>query len=317
MPELRHDPVSGRLVVVAPERSSRPHSSRPLGDSPDAPTDCPFCHGNEHETPPEVCRTGPGEPDTTGWQVRVVPNLYPIVGGEHAVVGATGAHEVVVLCPDHNRSFAMLDDDQAIELVTVLRDRTRSHIAAGHEYVQVFINHGKEAGASLAHPHAQVVALDFVPPAVESALVRVEAAGIDLVDQQITEVDGGPLWVSGGPAPTWCPRASGSPYEIRIAHRASRSGLDRATDDEIGAVAIALRDSLALLGATAGDVPYNVILHSAPAAATTTFFHWYIEVLPRLSIIAGFEVGTGVFVNIVTPEVAAARLRDGATGAPS
>ena len=313
MPELRHDPVSGRLVVVAPERSTRPHTSRPLGDATDAPADCPFCHGNEDRTPPEVHRTGPGAPDTPGWDIRVVPNLYPIVGGDHEAPGATGAHEVVVLCPDHNRSFAMLDDDQAIELVTVLRDRTRAHLAAGHRSVEVFVNHGKEAGASLPHPHAQVVALDFVPPAAEAGLARFEAAGVDLVGCQIEEVDGGPLSLSGGDAPSWCPNASGSPYEMRIAHRTARAGFETATDDEIAVVAIAWRDSLARLGAAVGDVPYNVIVHSAPppeSRAAGTRFHWYIDVVPRLSIVAGFEMGSGVFVNIVTPEVAASRLRD-------
>jgi len=304
-------------VIVAPERDARPQSSRPLGDATDPPVDCPFCHGNERATPPEVHRTGTGAPDTTGWAVRVFPNLYPIVGGEHGAAGATGAHEVVVLCPDHFRTFGMLDDDQALDVVTVLRNRTRAHLAAGHRHVQVFINHGKEAGASLAHPHAQVVALDFAPPATEAALSRFASAEADLVERQITEVDGGPLWLSGGPAPAWCPHASGSPYEIRITHRAARAEFADATDDEIGAVAIVLRDSLARLAATAGDVPYNVIVHSAPLSppgprpGSQPTFHWYVEVLPRLSIVAGFEMGTGVFVNIVAPEAAASRLRDG------
>ena len=159
-----------------------------------------------------------------------------------------------MLSPDHYRSFGMLDDDQAIEVLHRAARPDRAHLAAGHRHVQVFINHGKEAGASLAHPHAQVVALDFVPPAVEAALARFAAAGTDLVDRQIAEVDGGPLAVSGGPAPAWCPHASGSPYEIRIAHRAARAGFDDATDDEIAAVAIALRDALARLAATVGDV---------------------------------------------------------------
>ncbi|MGZ8764288.1 MAG: galactose-1-phosphate uridylyltransferase [Acidimicrobiia bacterium] len=321
MPELRHDPVSGRRVIVAPERDARPHSSQPLSDATNPPPECPFCHGNEHATPPEVLRTGTGAPNTTGWAVRVVPNLYPIVGGEHATTGATGAHEVVVLCTDHFRTFGMLDDDQAVDVFTVLRDRTRTHLATGHRHVQVFINHGKEAGASLSHPHAQVVALDFVPPATDAALARFSAAGADIVDQQITEVDGGPLAVSGGPAPAWCPHASGSPYEIRVAHRAARATFADATADEIRAVAIALRDALARLAVTVGDVPYNVILHSAPPSAPDLSlapgpsFHWYIEVLPRLNIVAGFEMGTGVFVNIGLPEVAAARLRDGDPGA--
>jgi UDPglucose--hexose-1-phosphate uridylyltransferase len=261
-----------------------------------------------------VQRTGPGAPDTPGWAVRVVPNLYPIVGGEHAAAGATGVHEVVVLCPDHFRTFGMLDDDQARDVVTVLRNRTRAHLEAGHPYVHVFVNHGKDAGASLAHPHAQIVALDFAPPATHDALARFASAEADLVERQITEVDGGPLVLSGGLAPAWCPHASRSPYEIRVAHRAARAGFADASDDEISAVAIALRDSLARLAATVGDVPYNVVVHSAPPSTSELAFHWYVEVLPRLSIVAGFEMGTGIFVNIVAPEVAASRMRDGTPG---
>ena len=132
-----------------------------------------------------------------------------------------------MLCPDHFRSFGMLDDDQAVEVLTVLRDRTRAHLEAGHAAVQVFVNHGKEAGASLAHPHAQVVALDFVPPAVVAATARFAGAGTDLVAEQLAETRRRALLVSDGPAPSWCPHASGSPYEIRIAHRAAGAGFDR------------------------------------------------------------------------------------------
>ncbi len=125
VPELRRDELSGRWVLLAPGRAARPHtfgSSAPDAPGPDA---CPFCPGNEHLTPPEVYRTGDGAPDTPGWRVRVVPNLYPIVGGPDAGPGATGAHEVVVLSPAHRDSFAQLDDAQATEVLTVLRDRAR------------------------------------------------------------------------------------------------------------------------------------------------------------------------------------------------
>jgi UDPglucose--hexose-1-phosphate uridylyltransferase len=217
-----------------------------------------------------------------------------------------------VFSPDHFRSFGLLDDDQAVAVVAVLRERAHTNVAAGHRSVQVFVNHGKEAGASLAHPHAQVVALDFVPPATEAALERFATAETDLVARQLVAVDGGPLSVAGGPAPAWCPHASASPYEIRIAHRGAGASFADATDDEIDAVAITLRDSLAALAATAGDVPYNVVVHSAPPPTPTPGFHWYVEILPRLSVFAGFEMGTGLFVNIVAPEVAASRLRAGA-----
>ncbi|HWW45163.1 MAG TPA: galactose-1-phosphate uridylyltransferase, partial [Acidimicrobiia bacterium] len=181
MSELRQDELSGRWVLLAPGRAARPHtfaSPEPDARGPDA---CPFCPGNEHLTPPEVYRTGGGAPDTPGWRVRVVPNLYPIVGGPEAGPGATGAHEVVVLSPDHRQDLGALDDDQTVEVFGVLRDRSRALARDGHAHVQVAVNHRPGAGASIEHPHAQVLALDFVPPAVEAALSRFEAAATDLV----------------------------------------------------------------------------------------------------------------------------------------
>ena len=149
-------------------------------------------------TPPEVHRVGDGAPDTPGWRVRVVPNLYPIVAPaepdapettHHAqggmVTQATGAHEVVILSPNHQASFGRLDDTGAIEVLTVIRDRVRHHLEAGHSYVQAFVNQGRAAGASIAHPHAQLVALDLVPPEVENGLERVLSARTDLVAREL------------------------------------------------------------------------------------------------------------------------------------
>ena len=178
MPELRHDTLTGRLVLLAPGRAARPDTHPGDADPTSPPAlrsvepGCPFCPGNESNTPPEVARIGSGAPDAPGWSVRVVPNLYPIVGGEGAGSGATGAHEVVILSPDHAHGFHHLDDEQATQVLTVLRDRARAHAATGSAYVQTLINHGRVAGASIAHPHAQVLALDFVPPAVSIAAER-------------------------------------------------------------------------------------------------------------------------------------------------
>jgi len=161
VPELRHDALTGRLVLLAPSRAGRPNTTSPPlpgGDrGGEAGGGCPFCPGHEHETPPELARTGDGIPDGPGWRVRVVPNLYPIVGGLGAGPGATGAHEVVVLSPDHARAFGALDQDQATEVLGVLRDRARVHAQAGRAHVQVLLNHGRGAGASIAHPHAQLL----------------------------------------------------------------------------------------------------------------------------------------------------------------
>jgi len=308
-PELRHDGVSGRLVLVTPGRAARPHTF-PASTNTGKPASCPFCPGHESDTPPEVARTGDGAPDRPGWRVRVVPNLYPLVAPDGSE-GATGAHEVLVLSPSHNRSFAHLTDEQATEAFTVMRDRARYHLAEGHAFAQASINHGREAGASLVHPHAQLVALDFVPPAVQAALGRFAARG-DLVAADAVAGDDNGLTVLEGDVAAWCPLASSSPYQLRIAHCDAGARFDDASDDELGPVALAARDVLARVGASIGDVPYNLVVHTAPPARPGPF-HWYLEIVPRTGVMAGFELGTGVHVNVVAPEEAAARLREAAS----
>jgi UDPglucose--hexose-1-phosphate uridylyltransferase len=308
VPELRHDELTGRLVLLSPAREARPYTTRPSREG-SATESCPFCPGHEHETPPEVARAGPGEPDTPGWRVRVVPNLYPIVGGPDAGAGATGVHEVVVLSPDH-RSFGEIDDDEAVEVFTMLRERARVHAAAGREHVQVLINEGRAAGASIAHPHAQVLALDFVPPAVTVATQRFEQTGGDLVwDDQAHAIGNDQGVVVGPEVRAWCPYGAASPFEVRIATREAVVRLEDARDAHILGVALVLRDVLARLGRVLDGPSYNVVVHNA-AAHDDVRYHWWVEVVPRIAVVAGFELGTGLLVNTVTPEESARRLRD-------
>jgi UDPglucose--hexose-1-phosphate uridylyltransferase len=307
--ELRRDELTGRWVLLAPGRATRPHTFRSSAPETPASSPCPFCTGNERMTPPEVFRIGGGTPDTPGWRVRVVPNLYPIVGGEDAGPGATGAHEVVVLSPSHDHSFAQLDEDQAAEVLTVLRDRARHHLAAGHVFVQIAINHGRAAGASIEHPHAQVVALDVVPPAVEQAVERFAIAGHDLV---VADLDGAgdDLRVVDGPVTAWCPRAASTPYEVRLARRSEGSRFDQAGDGDVRRFADATRSVLTRLAVATGDAPYNLAVHTAPPGVAPDAFHWYAEVQTRMAVVAGFEQGTGILVNTVAPELAARHLRE-------
>jgi UDPglucose--hexose-1-phosphate uridylyltransferase len=312
VPELRRDALTGRWVLLAPGRAARPHTFSP--PAPDAPTtvaDCPFCPGNEAMTPPEVERTGGGAPDTPGWRVRVVPNLYPIVGGPDAGPGATGAHEVVVLSPAHGTSFAQLTREQAVEVFTVLCERARHHVADGHAFVQISINHGRAAGASIEHPHAQVVALDLVPPAVEQAVARFEAAGHDLVTADLAGAEA--MLVADGPAPVWCPPAASTSYEMRLALRTPGARFEE-VGESIEAIALAARDALQRLAAAAGDVPYNLVVVDSPPGTAPDAFHWYVEIQTRIAVPAGFEHGTGILVNTTPPEVAAPRLRNTAVG---
>jgi UDPglucose--hexose-1-phosphate uridylyltransferase len=257
-------------------------------------------------TPPEVYRTGAGGPQARGWRVRVVPNLYPIVGD-----GVPGAHEVAVLSPEHDASFGELDDDAAAEVLVVLRDRCAYHLAHGLVHAQTFVNYGRAAGASIEHPHAQLVAVGFVPPKVERALQRFATAGRDLVGATLDDAQDAGLVVLPGDTAAWCPVASVSPYEVVVAHTAAGARFDAAPDEQVADVGRALRRVLGAIGTVLGDVPYNVALHTAPAVVGTRgAYHWYVRVTPRLTVTAGFEEATGVFVNVVAPEVAASELRE-------
>ena len=270
---------------------------------------CPFCPGHESETPPEVARIGDGAGEGPGWRVRAFPNLYPIVGGADADAGATGAHEVVVLSPDHDRDLARLDDDETLEVFGVLRDRSRAHADAGHAYVQVAVNHHREAGASLDHPHAQVLALDFVPPAVVEAVARFERAGADLVvaDHRRADRDG-TLVLRRGDAHAWCGAGSSAPYEARVAALETGARFADAHDDELRDTALAVRDCLRRLTVLLDGPPYNVVVHDAPTRGDSSY-HWWVTVLPRTTVPAGFELGTGVLVETVDPRRAAEQLR--------
>ena len=318
MSELRDDLVTGRKVLLAPGRAARPHTVAPPPPGPSAVDGCPFCPGNEHETPPECFRTGAGDPDTPGWRVRVVPNLYPIVGGPDAGPGAHGAHEVVILDPDHSCDLARLTDQGVVELFGVLRARARAHATAGLAHVQVLVNHGRAAGASIAHPHAQVLAIELVPPAVRDALERFAVARTDVVtvNFEATATQGGRV-LDTGEAWAWCPWAASSPYETRITAPDAGPRFEDTPDGALAAVARATRDVVAGIGRLLGDVAYNVILHNAPVrrpshqpAPGDSPYHWYLTVVPRISTVAGFEMGTGLLVNTVDPADAAERLRD-------
>lgn len=310
MSELREDVLTGRLVLVAPGRAARPHTV--AREEPSGPSaNCPFCAGHEHETPPEVYRTGEGDPDTPGWRVRVVPNLYPIVG-PHAAPGATGAHEVVVLSPAHDHSFAQLSEREALEVMTVLRARARLHADAGRRHVQVLVNSGRAAGASIAHPHAQLLALDVVPPAVADAEARFEST--DALHADLDDAVARDLVVLDGAAPAWCPWASASPAAVRIAVRDAGPHFERATDEQLDAVTRTLQRVLGALAVELGDPPYNVVVHTGPAGTAARWSRWYVEVVPRVTFVAGFELGTGIFVNSASPEASAEQLRSALSG---
>jgi UDPglucose--hexose-1-phosphate uridylyltransferase len=309
--EARQNPLNRRWTIVAPGRDARPHDERrPANPVPASPADragvvadCPFCAGHESWTPPEVARRGGGGADGPGWDVRVVPNRYPIVEG------AGGVHEVVVLSPDHHRSFAHLTDEQAVEVMATLRDRARVHAAAGWRGVHVILNHGASAGASLTHPHAQILAVDLPAPAVLEEVAHLVSDGGCALCVELGRLDQDTSLVVTGDdqAVAWCPWWSSTAFELLVAPRRHAARFEDA-GAELDAVAAILRRGLAQLDAHLGDPPYNLFVHTRPTDRDDDF-HWHIHIRPRLQVDAGFELGTGLGVDTLDPAVAADRLR--------
>ena len=330
--ELRRNPLTGRWVTIASGRASRPQDfavrSLEVEASPRGP--CPFCPGNEHLTPPPLATylRSDGE-----WLVRVVPNKYPAFLGDgatavHAVDGllhqsvpAAGRHEVMVVGPEHEGDVARLDDERLDTVVTGLADRLRVHAGTPEvAYTQVIVNFGREAGASLEHPHAQLLGIPFVPREIDDELLgfsRFAAARGAVGDPEpacllcataaAERTSGERIVCDDGDAVTIAPFWSGAPYEMLIIPTTHGPRLEAADAPTARGVAHLVRDGIARLRRVLGDVAYNVVIHTAPHRADV-HYHWHIHLLPRTSTIAGFEQGTGVLINTMRPEDAATHL---------
>ena len=316
MSQLRLNPLAGRWVTVTGDRASRPAAfdERTLRvESEERP--CPFCPGAEEATTPALEVAGP----SGGWSVRIVQNKYPAFYGDDPLAvtnlgpvftqaPASGIHEILVLTRDHSASWTDLGEDHAGLLMTALRDRLEAHAGvAGIRYSQAIVNHGREAGASINHPHGQLLGIPFVPRdiAEEEAGFARFVGGCVLCTTLEAEVEAGHRTVLEDDlavvvAPFW----SGTPFELLVIPRAHESHLDRAKPADLGAVGRALRTTLGRLRDQLGDVAYNVVFHTSPHRHDGAF-HWHVHVLPKLTTRAGFELGTGVLINIVPPEVAA------------
>jgi UDPglucose--hexose-1-phosphate uridylyltransferase len=294
--ELRQDPVTRQWVVVAPDRARRPGASARADI--DLPTEeellsCPFCEGREDRTPPETFAIRPhgGDPDTPGWSVRVVPNLYPVF--DH--------HEVVVSTPRHARSFAELAEPEVAGVTTAWRERARVAREHGFSYVHAFLNEGREAGASLPHSHTQLVWLNEPPPTVVveqtpgsrcAVCTHIASELAATHERAILELDGVILLAAYG---------GRLPYEMLIAPR-GHPGESAYESDLLRPALTVLAEALKRLQAVEGPVPVNAWLHNGG--------HWHLEVLPRLTVFAGIELGAGIYVNSLAPEDAAETLRD-------
>ena len=325
MTEIRVDPLNGQRAIVAEVRASRPGGELRAGaPEPLDPSTDPFVAGREDQTPPELyaVRPGGGPADSPGWTVRVLPNRYPALSPDAPAPApeanpdlfwagpARGAHEVIINAPDPVTSLAMLSPAQLSTAMEVWRARMRVH--AGASCLHLIVNEGREAGASLAHTHAQLYALDFVPALIARERERFGAYTTrtlggnllaDLVQDEVRRRER--IVAIDAEAVLMAPYAAPFPYQLMLAPRTPRM---RFEDD--GPIATGLlHEALGRLVRRFGvSPPLNLWIRTAPSGAE--HFCWRIDIVPRLTQVAGLELGAGVNVNIVAPELAAAELRD-------
>ncbi len=321
MSQLRLNLLTGRWVTVVPDRAKRATDFAPRSPQVETDTDseCPFCPGSSRRDAPLFEQQGPDGK----WKMRVVPNRYPAFEGDeslavrnmgpvHVMAEASGTHEVFVFAPDHTVRLDMFSDDKIKELMAALKSRFVEHANTPNiRYTQAIVNHGREAGASLAHPHGQLLGLPFVPGEIleeERAFERFKGGCIVCTTVE-AESDSERFVLDNEHAVVICPFWSSSPFELLVMPKAHHQHLTDASDEALAAVGIAIRDSLAHLVRALGDIAFNLVFHTAPSHHEG-MYHWHAHLWPKLTTAAGFERGTGVMINIVAPETAAAELRN-------
>lgn len=324
MPELRKDPVMGTWVIISSERSRRPFSfqNELIKTTPGL---CPFCPGNESHTPPEIISYRPNgsQPNQPGWTLRVISNKYPalIVEGElhREVIGlydkmhGVGAHEVVIETPEHNLNISEMTDDQARDVFWAYRERMLDLVKDLRlKYILVFKNQGEAAGASLEHPHSQLIATPIVPKRVMEELegskqyydVKNSCVFCDIVRQEMTSnvrivfVNESFICIQ--------PFAPRFPFESWILPKEHLGSFPEMDPHEYLLLGRSMKELLKRLKVALKDPPFNYMIHTSPMDGQHhEYYHWHIEVIPKLTRVAGFEWGTGFYINPTAPEVAA------------
>lgn len=326
--ELRKDPIVGRWVIIAPERLSRPQAfSQTETTAPDSFD--PFLSGNEDATTPEILAyRDSGPPNGPGWRVRVIPNKFPAVRvegnlekrgeGIYDMMNAVGAHEVIVECPHRETNMSRLSVDNIREVLWVYRDRLVD-LKRDRRLVHglIFKNKGARAGASLDHCHSQLIVTPIVPIAIQEELdgareffdYRGRCIFADMIQQELASEKRVVLETEH--FVVFCPFASRFPFETWILPRQHSSHYENISKPMVEDLGVVLKTVLSKLEVGLDDPPYNYVLHSAPfPAQDLPHYLWHIEIFPRMSGIAGFEWGSGFYINPVAPEDAAKFLRE-------
>lgn len=331
MPDLRRDPVVGRWVIISTERNGRPHDFMRVQETrPTSAALCPFCPGQERLTPKEIMayRPQPGGPNSPNWTVRVVPNKFPALQvegdmgregvGLYDRMNGVGAHEVIIESPLHTEGLADLPAKKIEDVLWTYRDRIIDlKKDLRFRYILIFKNHGPSAGATLEHSHSQLIALPIVPTSVLEEIdgcrthfeQKERCIYCDIIRQDLAEcsriVAENPEFVCATP---FAPRF---PFEMWILPKRHAGYFEESQKTQFEYLALILSECLKRMDKALARPAYNFILHSSPLHERTgEFYHWHMEIIPKLTQVAGFEWGTGFYINPVSPEEAATFLRD-------
>lgn len=339
MPELRKDPLTGRWVIIARERGRRPVDFQVKSEHPEVSV-CPFCEGNESMTPHEICATREASKDANskGWQVRVVPNMFPALAiegefnragvGMFDIMNGIGAHEVIIEHPNHLYNYTEMPVDHIVKIMETYRYRIED-LYRDHRlrYVLVFKNYGSAAGASLGHVHSQIIATPVTPINVKSELNgaknhyshKERCIFCDIIRQELSS--GERIVTENEHFVCMAPFASRFPFELVILPKKHNHSFQTISADEVYSISLMFKDVLYRIKVSLNDPAYNIILHSSPNVVSRPGygeywssimydFHWHFEIMPRLTNTAGFEWGSGFYINPTAPEDSAGYLRE-------
>jgi UDPglucose--hexose-1-phosphate uridylyltransferase len=329
VPELRKDPVTGRWVIISTDRRKRPTDFRREGYALIGSEYCPFCAGREAMTPPEVLsyRHNGGGPNAPGWELRVVPNKFPALQVEGNLdrqgeglfdrMNGIGAHEVIIETPDHGKTLATMSEPEVERVLWAFRERVLDlKQDRRFRYILIFKNHGAAAGATIEHAHSQLIALPIVPDFVREELdgarrhftAKERCVFCDIIRQEMAA--GRRVILENADIVALSPYAPRFPFETWLLPKSHAARFEEAPRQVYESLARMIKAVLTRMNRALEAPPYNLIIHNAPfSEETTEFYHWHVEVMPKLTRTAGFESGIGFYINPTSPEEAADVLR--------
>lgn len=329
MPELRRDPIIGHWVIISTERGKRP-SDFLINEKHKRGGFCPFCPGNEYTTPGEILAYRPGSTRSNepGWSVRVVPNKFPALQiegdlnkkglGMYDFINGIGAHEVIIETPEHEQTLSSISLKHFEDVLWAFRERFIDlKRDQRFKYILIFKNHGKLAGATLEHSHSQLIALPIVPKRVREEVMgarnyydyKERCVFCDIIRQELNEksrvINENPDFISVSP---FAPRF---PFETWILPKNHNACFETAQRDQYGYLARILQDTLKRMDSVLEEPAYNFIIHTSPFREShEDYYHWHLELIPKLIRVAGFEWGSGFYINPTPPEEATKFMRE-------